>query len=175
MNVTDCLAIADTALSAPPPEDWIEREAPRGELVARFVLPLSLCPTTNSTRHAPGWKLGKLKAEAYAIMAAQHGRRSEPLPGRPHVRCIRFSSRCPDASSNGFKLAVDKLISPTKRAPQRLGFIAEDSPRHAKITQHWEPAPRGRGFGLVEVWTGKTIAPSQQPLTRRPQPLETPE
>lgn len=153
----DWLRFADEALAKPPAKPHIERHEGRGELVARWTLPLSLCPTTNRTRGAAGWALSRTKEMAYAIMSVQHRSRAEPLPGRPHVRCIRFSSSEPDTYNDGFKIAVDKLCAPTERAPKRLGYIRDDSPSVARITQHWEPAPPKRGFGLIEVWTGDEL------------------
>ena len=162
MNITECLTYADRVLAAPPAHDWIDRHEPQGELVARFVLPLKLMQTANRTRHNRAWEHSEIKKAILATMFAQHRPRREPLPGRPHVRCIRFSSVCPDAGNNGFKAAIDRLVLPKpatakRKAQLRLGFLVDDKPKHALITQHWEPAPRSEGFGLIEVWSGARL------------------
>jgi hypothetical protein len=140
-------ARASTLLSEPPARPHIVRVAPVGRLVAQFALPLELIQPQNRTRHAQPWKLAKLKSQCKLVMVAQWGRRrSEPLPGRPMVRCIRFSSVEPDKYNDGFKIAVDRLVE--------LKFIADDAPSVCDLHQWWEYAPPKNGFGVVEVWTG---------------------
>ena len=158
------LAQADATLSRPPARPHIERVKPAGALVCRFALPLDLCQPQNRTRHAQPWALGKLKTTLYLSMLIQNGgrARSSPLHGRPLVRCVRFSSVEPDAFNDGFKAAIDVLcaIPPMTRAaiagrrnPKRLNVILDDRPTCARVVQWWEPAPRGKGFALIEVWT----------------------
>lgn len=52
-------------------------------LIARFILPLRVCPTLNLYSRMHFAARGRLKRECYTRMLAQHGRRSDPLPGRP--------------------------------------------------------------------------------------------
>ena len=139
---------ASVLLDAPPKHPHIVRVAPEGAFVTRFALPLELCQPQNRTRHAQPWKLAKLRSQCKLVMVAQWGRRrTEPLTGRPMVRCIRFSSIEPDKYNDGFKIAVDRLVE--------LHFIADDKPALCDLHQWWEYAPPRQGFGIVEVWTGR--------------------
>lgn len=143
-------------LNAPPVLPHIERPEPIGELVAEFVLPLSMCQPFNRIGRAgtaaAGYALGKLKKSTYLYMWQQAGgRRLEPLPGRPHVLCCRFSSVEPDADSGWSKNPVDRL----KVGKHGLGIIVDDKPRLAKVSTWWEPAPQREGFVLVGVFTGE--------------------
>lgn len=152
-------------MASPPPLSRIKRPPPVGALVARFVLPLELCQAQNRTARAAmsanavngrSWRVGELKAEVAKMMGHQvrPGRR-EPLPGRPFVRCIRFSTIEPDTYADWAKMAVDVLCKPTSRAPRRLGFLRDDRPKDAEVSQHWEPARKGEGFVLIQVFTGE--------------------
>lgn len=161
---------AELALAAPPALPWIVRPDPIGDRVQRFVLPLGLCKTTNSTRQRPGWAQGKDKASLWSLMLGQAGGlRSEVLPGRPQVICIRFSPTESDPCSDWAKAAVDHLrFWRQKRAKigrriivtkvRGLGFIEDDRGSKVALSQHWEPAPVRQGFVLIEVWTGKAVA-----------------
>lgn len=100
--------------------------------------------------------------------------RCKPLTGRPLVRCIRYSSVEPDSTAGWGKLPVDCLqpsgvrtVTKTVRHPhghtvklsrkkpyKGLGIIASDAPKHTDVVEWWEPAKRGEGFCVVEVWTG---------------------
>lgn len=162
---TACLGFADAALAKPPARPHIERPEPKGERVARFVVPLELCRPGNPRGYAKPWMHERVKKALWLRMLVQVGGKpwDAPLGGRPHVRCIRFSSVEPDAFADSFKAAVDILCSTSskgakrrvagKREPRRLNIIADDRPALVKQTQHWEPAPRGQGFALIEVWT----------------------
>lgn len=122
--------------------------------MARCVLPLELCRPQNRTRHGQAWALAKLKQSLFLSMLPQLGRRQEPLPGRPQVRCVRFSSVEPDRFADWAKHAVDVLCVPTARARNRLGWIRDDRPSDADIDQRWEPAPKGQGFVYIEIRGG---------------------
>lgn len=136
------------SLEQPPALPTIKRPKRRGELVARFALPLELCPTTNSTRHADGRVLGRLKKALGEMMFAQHGGRAQgPLDGRPQVICRRFSSVETDPYSDWAKFAVDKLMV----GKNRLGLIRDDKGSDIELHQVWEPAPPGEGFVIIEV------------------------
>jgi hypothetical protein len=150
-RVDEALALADDVLSRPPARSHIERPVKRGELVARFALPLELCKPMNrvATKGAQnaGWRLGKMKSDALLLMLSQHGRRREPLPGRPQVLCLRISSSRPDPFSNWQKNAVDRL-----RADSRgLGFIRDDRGDFIDERAWWEPGPRSGGCVVIEV------------------------
>jgi hypothetical protein len=141
--------------------------------LVRFVLPLALCQPTNRTRGAPGYMLGKTKAALAEVMLEQwqaarrlierDGGRvpALPLAGRPIVCASRFTSSATDAYADWAKAAIDTLcvlrLRPAdmlkrKHPPRRLGIIVDDSPEAADVRQWCEPAPRGQGFVLVEVW-----------------------
>ena len=154
-TVTAALSLADDILSKPPARPWIARVPPRGECVARFVLPLDVCQPQNRTRHAIAWKHAKRKAALRKLMAIQHyaqgnGHRREPLPGRPLIRCVRFSSVEPDKYADWAKSAIDALT--VKHGG--IGYLRDDRPRDVEVCQWWEPGPSGNGTALVEVWTG---------------------
>lgn len=143
----DCLRRADETLAMPPRWSWVQRVRGRGECVARFALPLSLCPTLNAFAEMPSWKRAKLKTQVGHLMLIQNGgrRRRSPLAGRPLVRAIRFSCRPPDDDSAWIKIPTDVLKS-------KLGFIQDDSPRAVERVTWSEWAPRCAGFALLEVW-----------------------
>lgn len=150
----NALAFADAVLSAPPKLAHIERKPGIGVCVARWVLPLHLCPGVNVLAEMPNWKRAKVKEAALGLMWMQSGgkRAVEPLPGRPMVRCVRFSSVEPDDNNSHSKVPVDRL---TVRNGG-LGYLVDDKPRNMRLATWWEPAPPGRGCVLVEVWTGET-------------------
>ena len=144
------LTRADEQLSRPPLQPHIERAKPVGQCRHRFALPLPICQPQNRTRHAQPWALGKMKAECLALMRAQMvSRPTSPLPGRPMVLCVRFSSVEPDAFADWAKVPVDCL--------KKLGIIVDDKPKAIDLQQSWEPAPPKAGFCLVEIWSGKAV------------------
>jgi hypothetical protein len=151
-NAGEAMAMAADVLSRPPAKAHIVRTVGRGRLVRRFALPIELCPTTNATRHAPLGQNARIKADITTVMLVQtQGRvRLAPLAGRPQILCVRFSSREPDAYSDGFKMAIDRLMI----GKGRLGYLRDDSPTHCEIVQRWEKAPAGKGFATLEIWTG---------------------
>lgn len=169
------LGVTHRALSVPPRHPWITRPEPRGRLVARFVLPLELCPTSNEgVRHRAGWQLAKhrkdvlgaLKSQVYAlrdclpafglrVLTWPVGVFAAPLPGRPQVLAVRFSARAPDAGADWAKTPIDCL---TVRH-RGVGLIQDDSPYRCDQRQWWEPTPRGErgGWCVVSVWTGEEV------------------
>ena len=149
-SVADAFALADAVRSAPPARSHIVRPVPRGQLVARFALPLELCKPQNRTRHGQAWALGKLKSSVLLCMLSQHRRQSAPLAGRPQVICLRLSSVEPDRFADWAKHAVDRLCV----ANSGLGFLRDDRPSDADIHQYWEPAKSGHGAVIIEVRTG---------------------
>lgn len=146
---------ADALLAAPPPLARIVRPEPCGAVLARAVLPLDLCQPQNRTRHGQSWALAKIKSQVAHALLAQIGRLREPLPGRPQVLCVRFSSVEPDAYSDWAKHAVDSLCVPKGRARNRLGWLCDDSPGAIDLHQWWEPAPAGQGFVYIRILEGK--------------------
>jgi hypothetical protein len=152
------LAFADRTLSAPPARSHIVRPVPRGDLVARFALPLELCRPQNRRDGAgPAWALAKTKAQLAQVMATQwlrqRGGIETPLTGRPQVLCLRFSSVEPDGYADWAKAAVDILTS--RGRGHRLGIIVDDRPSCADVVQWWEPAKPGAGGVLVQVFRGE--------------------
>lgn len=92
-----------------------------------------------------------MKHDVLVLMLVQHRPRRQPLPGRPFVRCVRFSSVEPDKYADWAKLPVDRLTAKSRG----LGFLRDDRPGDCEIHQGWEHAKNGQGFVLVEVWTGE--------------------
>ena len=143
------------------------RVEPKGMIVARFGLPLHLCQPQNRRCHQPGWVYRQIRNQLFELMAAQQmiaGRfLGDPLPGRPQVRCARFSPRATDAYADWAKQAVDILCpSVVKRTrdggftktSMGLGIIAGDSPELIAQHQWCEPAKPKLGFVYIEVRTG---------------------
>ena len=155
LSYRDALAFCDDILSRPPCGRFVVRVEPVGDLVIRFVLPLGLCPTTNATRHAPRWVADRRMARTRNLMEAQSlaarwHRSKGPLPGRPQVRCIRFSNRRPDPLANWAKGPVDLLTS----KHDGLNLIQDDSALYCQPSEQWEPSgKRGVGCCLIEVWS----------------------
>jgi hypothetical protein len=122
--------------------------------VVDFVLPLHLCQTTNFTGRAgmaaQPWRLGKLKGDVLMYMLSQHPRAQRPLPGRPQVIAVRFTSVATDDSANGAKIPIDKLT--VKRGG--LGYIKDDRFDVCNQRSWWEPGPPGKGFQYIAVYTG---------------------
>lgn len=157
-------------LSEPPALPWIERPRELGALVARFVISLTLCPTTNATRRKPDWFYVKQRKELFDAMVPgfieSRRIRGKALPGRPQVFATRFSPNAPDACSDWAKSAIDRLILPlyefrtnkhgrkTYVDCKRFGLIVDDAPAKAEVRQWWEPCPRGAGCVLIQVRTG---------------------
>jgi len=149
------LRLADEAMAREPALARLARPVVSGERVARFVLPLDACKPQNRTNHRSPWAYQADRKRVAMLMGVQCPRRREPLRGRPTVVCTRFSSVEPDAFADWAKMAVDVLTMPTGRAMNRLGLIEDDRPAKAEVIQRWEPAKRGEGFCLIEVWTGE--------------------
>ena len=149
-----CLRFAAEALATRPDPTWVQRVAPVGSLVWRAVLPLYLCPSGNRYAELSTRKRGQLKSEALQRLMLQHGgqRVSAPLPGRPHVQLIRFSSQAPDTRCNWDKVPVDRL----QVKHRGMGLIRDDDPISIDLHAWWEKAPPGKGFCLVRVYTGAT-------------------
>lgn len=129
-------------------------------LVAKFVLPLELCPTTNATIGSHWSTVTKLRKRCHVRMLAAYFRRfngppparlANPIPRRLVV-CTRHSSTQPDAHANWSKIPVDVLSRRTAEHPKRLSLIWDDSPKHAQIEERWEKAPRGEGYCTIEVF-----------------------
>jgi hypothetical protein len=141
-------------------EDWwlrLDAADGHGSLVARYFLPLEDCQPQNAKRYAPSWAVTKARTIVLQRMRIQHQRGKFPsktLPGRPYVRCVRLSSVEPDKYSDWAKVAVDCLCRDTKRATGRLGLIHDDAPKFAEIDQQWREAKPGKGYCVIEVWSG---------------------
>jgi hypothetical protein len=155
-SVAASLRYAGEALSRPPSHPHIERPAPRGDIVARFALPLKLCKPFNRVGRAgtasAKRELGGMKTAARDLMAIQVGLRlpKAPLEGRPHVLCCRFSSVETDVDSGWSKNPVDRL----RVGHNGLGFIVDDRPKFALVNCWWEYAPPSAGFVYVELRRG---------------------
>lgn len=179
-NIPAALARADE-IFAGPCAGYLPRAPGRGELVQRFVLPLELCKTTNALlsmmqsrpkdpnrRFTPAAQAKALEKKVFDKMWLQHPHvRPEPLGGRPMLRIVRFSSVEPDDGADGMKLARDLLrvpVAPSWSNRHRkicggrkgFGFIVDDAPRFVSTARWWEKVPPGKGFGLLEIWTGGT-------------------
>ena len=169
LDTMELLRWTDSALAAPLPPKyaWIARPEPPGRLVARFVLPLSICRNRNAAT-VPGWQKAKDRQAILDALKAQLRIQARwrtlalPLPGRPHIRAVRFSSVEADPSSDGAKVPIDCLCPMRERAGRTivgLGLIAGDRGSQVTRDEHWEPAPRGKGCLLLEIWDGSEACP----------------
>jgi hypothetical protein len=178
-DVPGALELAD-ATFAGPCAGHMPRVEGRGTLLQRFVLPLDLCKTTNqllsmmqsrpraggARAFNPARQAKALEEKVYRMMWVQFPTpRAEPLQGRPMLRMVRFSSVEPDDGADGLKLARDLLRppKPPKLNPRTgkvgggrkgFGFIVDDAPRFIETVRWWERVPPGKGFGLLEIWSG---------------------
>ena len=135
-------------------ELWIDGQRVGTERHCRVVLPLDLCPPSNRTRHTQRWQHAAEKEALWKAMASQVLPRRAALVGRPIVHCVRHSSVQPDRWSDWAKRPVDMLCCPRGRArTHRLGYLVDDSPKHAEVVQEWVYAPPGDGRVVIEVWT----------------------
>jgi hypothetical protein len=85
----------------------------------------------------------------------------KPLPGRPMVRAIRFSSCPTDVRSDWAKQAIDVLLprrvrnySGMPRPVSGLGLIRDDRPSACDVRCWGEFAPPKQGFVLISVFEG---------------------
>ena len=156
------------------------RTPARGELVAQFFLPLDLAKPRNRTRGTRfAWMAKKERDDVYNEMSRQYVFENAvkleefepPVSGRPLVRCIRYSTTEPDSTAGWAKVPVDclqpggtRLVTKTKKVKgekvkykvlteyEGLDIISSDSPKHTDVVEWWEPAKRGKGFAVIEVW-----------------------
>ena len=155
------------------------RAEARGLLVAQLFLSLDVAQPRNRSRGSrQPWQGALERTRALTALSAQWRSGSErvfPLAGRPLVRCIRYSSSEPDTTAGWSKVPVDCLqpsgvrnvsktvthpyghkVQVSRQVPYRgLGIISSDSPRVTDVVEWWEPAKRGEGFVVIEVWTGE--------------------
>lgn len=157
----ELLARAEAILSQPPADPYTERYPGRGSLVVRFALPLELAQPLNRTRHAKPWMMARDREQVLDAMRAQWlrfgGGIYTPLPGRPMLRAIRFSSSESDATACWWKVVGDALLPSRLRRGRLvpgLGIIEDDRPSKLETRAWREVAPRGQGFCLVEIWSG---------------------
>lgn len=161
--------LARRALQRPVAKQHIERHDGHGVLIAYFALPLTVAPPMNRHREIEPWALEKLKKSCLQRMqvqlilqrretpaALQAAGVSTPLPGRPQVRAIRFSSVEPDKNSAWSKIIVDRLTG----KHGGLGLIQDDKPELLEERDWWEPCAAGEGFVYLELWSG--AAPSKE-------------
>lgn len=177
LDIPEALAMVARILAAPIAQAHIERPAPSaGKLVGIWVLPLHLCPRMNAMLELPDWARQKIKDAALKTMLEQSGlrRAAKPLPGRPAVRAVRFSSVEPDKDSSFTKVPVDRLCVGRRKRPDTidpkawdlmqalagpvgLGLLRDDKPSALDLQAWWEPCPPGKGCVYVELWTGETM------------------
>lgn len=159
---TAALEYADMALSVPPTKPSIQRGQPTGKRVARFVLPMDLCLTTNRRSCLHWSSVDRLKDKILSQLRVQCGALRLPtLTGRPQVVAVRFTSRRPDSGAGWEKDAIDALL--TSRVVARkggvkqrkgLGLLEDDSDAHIDRFVWWEPGPKD-GFVYIEIWSGE--------------------
>lgn len=137
-----------------------------GNAVVLFVLPSTLCKTTNEMSRlgmvGQSWRIKKYKQAVYDCMAAQCRPFGEPLKGRPQILCCKFGGKAPDRYANFGKVAVDRLL-PSRRIKTKKGFsliqglniISDDSTTAIEEHQWWYPAKREDACLVIQVRTGE--------------------
>lgn len=152
-----------------------------GMLVAQFFFPLAMLKPRDRLRKEQDWQAKRDRDAVLNWMSVMRGcgvmmhRDLLPLTGcRPLVRCIRYSTTEPDSTAGWGKVAVDCMQPPgirtytlsmkhpsgfvmKRKVKARYGglaIISSDSPRETDVVEWWEPAPRKKGFCVIEVWTG---------------------
>ena len=169
-KIREWLATATRILQGPITRPHLVRPMPHGDVVARFVLPLSLAKTTNSTRRGQDWMFAKTRGEIRALfqmqelMSRHRVRSPAPLGGRPQILCCRFSPNEPDSFADWAKSAVDCLgVDVNRRNPktgkvvhvERMNYIVDDSPKNVDLHQWAEKCKRSEGCVLIELRTGE--------------------
>lgn len=150
-DIEQCMDIAEVTLKEPV--GWREEQGPLGDFVTSFFVPLDVCPTINVYLNMYYKRRAGLKEKALRMMFEQYGRRRPtPLPGRPVIILVRFSSKEPDHETSWHKIIVDRLIP----KHDGLNIIVDDNPNAVDLRGHyWRYAPKKKGFGYVEIWTGR--------------------
>lgn len=128
---------------------FIQRALPEGSLVARFVFATDWCPRYNELLKKHFGTKSTLGAKVRRALTSQ-GCPSGPLPGRPLVRFVRFSTIRPDRDSSWTKVPLDELVN--------AKLIKNDDELSIDLRAWWEPAPRNRQCVYVDIWTGKEDA-----------------
>lgn len=113
--------------------------------IAVFQLELEQAPLLNTFMFWHWTKRMRLSKQLAVIILAQIGRRKEPLPGRPKLWAIRYSTQKPDQDNAGTKLWLDQLV--------KLGWLKDDSPDHVEIVTEWCKARRGEGRVVVQLFS----------------------
>jgi len=159
-------AIAKAILAAPPADALIERPAIVGSFVWGCVVPAELCLPTNQFKRTNRWACEKTYNRILEVMRQQldFHVRDKPLPGRPRVHVVRLTSKAPDVTADWSKFPVDAIVKPMCQRSRKdgriirqrdgLGFLRDDNRRDSDIRTWWEPAPRGVGIVVLEIWTG---------------------
>jgi hypothetical protein len=115
--------------------------------IATFELPLEHAPLLNTYARMHWAKRAKLKQQITMRVMSQIGRRLEPLPGRPRVVAVRYSSVRPDQDGAWSKAWLDVL-----KVKKGLGWIVDDSDAHIATDFRWEKAPPKEGKVVVELY-----------------------
>jgi len=136
---------------------FVERHEPRGEFVARFVLPLDDCPRLNELLRSHFGRKTNTGKRAFRSMQRQNGfYRGRLLVGRPLVRFVRFSVKNPDDDSSWTKVPLDVLVNHDGKAGEEIHFryLVDDDREHAETRAWWEPAPAACQFVYFDLWEG---------------------
>lgn len=175
-DAQSALEMALATLAAPPKRADTERREPVGDIVARWILPLSCAPTANrmiELGRIDVWTLEAAKNRVRKLMLLQSGgrRAKAPLPGRPHVRVVVFSHNIQDYDQARTKFIVDRLQRGEKKKPKKmpdhvwalakdkmppvdLNWIAGDRRDQIDLATWPEACAPGKGCVLVELYTG---------------------
>jgi len=166
LTVGALIQLAHRRLSFPPSSEFTRRPQIRGKIVVAFVLSLELARTTNAMRHKGALSMQAHRKKLLDEMRKQMltwgsrhwgalGDMEFPLPGRPQVNAVRFSSVPTDPSANFAKEAID-CLQPSRMLRHKyvggLNIIRNDRLEDIEENQWHEMAPRsGPGFVYLEV------------------------
>jgi hypothetical protein len=166
----DCVKFVQKRLSEPPRSEFSRRVEQRGILVAPFILDLKLSQSQNQHRRARAWKRHADRKKILDEMAKQwlvYAKTADfrnfvratwvlPLPGRPQVNAVRFTTRMTDQYANFAKEAID-CLGPSRdlKWGHGLGIIAGDASHQIEENQWCELVRRSEpAFVYLEVRSG---------------------
>jgi hypothetical protein len=118
--------------------------------VTRFDWKLKLLLPINTARPMHFGAKARLRKDLAWWFRGQHKPPPEPWE-KARIHITRFSSSKPDYGNlvESAKPLIDVLQPNSKRHPQGLGFIVDDSPDHLEEGHFWSRAKPGKGWTEV--------------------------
>lgn len=132
-----------------------------GILRYRLVIP-EQTPSNNELKEMHFHAYRRLRYRfRYLVLKALEGRRpKEPIPySALEVRRYCAGQLDWDNALGGLKPLMDCLVQQTKRNPDGLGLIVDDSPRSMPLSPYMLQLPAKRGAGSTELLVYEVDAP----------------